>query len=65
MPCDPEKLKKLDTMLDAWHSSRKADESFEEAKHPRQAGGVFAPKGEEAEGDTQDEPGNLGKKFAS
>jgi hypothetical protein len=64
MPCSPEMKKKLDSMLDSNLASRR-DESFEEAKHPRQAGGVFAPKGEEGKEDTQEEPGNLGKKFAS
>ena len=61
MPCHPESLKKLDTMLD---SIFKKD--FEEAKHPRQQGGTFTVgEGEKAKEDTQEEPGNLGKKNAS
>jgi hypothetical protein len=76
MPCSPDKLKKLDAMLDSFLATRKSD-AFEEAHHPRNAGGVFTtgegeePK-EDANGnksqsskDTQEDPGNLGKKNAS
>jgi hypothetical protein len=62
--CDPEKMKKLDALMDAYLDSFKKD-SFEEASHPRNAGGVFTTGGEEAKEDTQEEPGNLGKKNAS
>jgi hypothetical protein len=67
MPCSPEQMKKLDAMIDSAFK-----DAFEEAHHPRNAGGVFTTgEGEEAKEDskkkqdTQDEPGNLGKKNAS
>jgi hypothetical protein len=70
MPCSPEMRKKADTILDSIMTrmdSIMSDRDFEEAKHARQAGGVFAPKGQEGKekDDTQEEPGNLGKKNAS
>jgi hypothetical protein len=60
----------LTTRFDAF-MSRRFKKDFEEAQHPRQQGGVFAAKGEEAreekepKTDKQDDPGNLGKKNAS
>jgi hypothetical protein len=64
MPCDPEKMKKLDAMMDAFLSRRKSD-AFEEAHHPRNAGGTFTVgegKEPEEKGDTQMDPGLLSKR---
>lgn len=79
MPCSPEAMKKahkvLDSMLVRFDAifKRRYPDAFEEARHPRNAGGVFTTgEGEEAKedddnefDDTQDDPGNLGKKNAS
>ena len=54
----------LTARFDAFNARRKARfDSFEEASHPRNAGGVFTTgEGEEAEKDTQMEHGKLSKR---
>jgi hypothetical protein len=54
MPCGPEHMKKLDSMLDSLFKPKK--DAFEEAHHPRNAGGTFTTaEGEEAKEDNDRE----------
>jgi hypothetical protein len=55
MPCDPEKMKKLDALLDEFLSSRR--DALEKPEDDDDE--------TESEADTQDDPGLLGKKNAS